>query len=98
MTTLSPAEITQNLGSLPEWVAENGTLTRVWAAPSFSHAVLLFNALAQLAEAAGHHPDFRLFNYNRLEVRLTTHSAGGLTAKDFDLARQMDALPLRVAK
>lgn len=98
MTKLSVQDITQNLLALPEWTVKNDTLSRVWVTPSFAHAVLLLNALAQLAEAAGHHPDFRLFNYNRLEVRLTTHSAGGLTEKDFTLARQMDALPIRVSK
>lgn len=98
MTKLLPQQITQNLLALPEWTVENDALCRVWVAPSFSHAVLLLSALAQLAEAAGHHPDFRLFNYNRVEVRLTTHSAGGITQKDFDLAQQMNALPLRSAK
>lgn len=98
MTILSSEQITQNLLALPKWTIEDGTLTRVWVAPSFSHAVLLLNALAQVAEAAGHHPDFRLFNYNHLEVRLITHSAGGLTEKDFTVAHQMNVVPLRNVK
>jgi len=49
------------------------------------------NAVAALAEKAGHHPDVSI-NYNRVTLSLSTHDAGGITGKDFDLARRIEAI------
>jgi 4a-hydroxytetrahydrobiopterin dehydratase len=59
-------------------------------APDFVGAMVLVNAVAELAERAGHHPDIDI-RYNRVALALSTHSEGGLTGKDFDLAGQIDA-------
>ncbi len=98
MSRLTQNEIEARLNDLPGWEILEDQLTRTYVLPSFAHAVLFLAAAGQLAEAAGHHPDFLLRGYNKLTVQLITHSAGGLTEKDFDLAVQIDRLPQKKAK
>ncbi len=95
---LEDGEINHRLSELDGWQVEDGMLVRTFILPSFAHAVLMVGAIGQLAEAADHHPDLRLFSYKRLTVSLVTHSAGGLTEKDFDLAEQIQSLPQRKPK
>ncbi len=71
------------------------SLTRTYTLPSFTHAVVFIGAIGQLAEAANHHPDLKLFGYKHVTIELSTHSEGGLTQRDFDLTRQIQALPHR---
>jgi 4a-hydroxytetrahydrobiopterin dehydratase len=71
---------------------------KTYQTPSFAQAVLLIGAVAVLSEAANHHPDLRLHGYKQLTISLVTHSAGGITEKDFDLAQQIEALPKRQPK
>lgn len=92
---LSDSEIQNNLMPLQGWELRDNALLRTFQLPSFAHAVMMIGAIGQLAEATGHHPDLLLHGYNKLTVTLTTHSAGGITEKDFSLARQIQALPLR---
>lgn len=98
MTLLEADQIQTRLADLPGWDVQGSELLRTFTLPSFAHAVLLLGAIGQLAEAAGHHPDLRIYGYNKLEVHITTHSAGGLTEKDFALADQIQWLPLRKPK
>ncbi len=98
MAALTDVEIQKELQTLSGWEVRAATLTRTYQLPSFTHAVLFFGAVAQLAEAAGHHPDLHLHGWNKLTIELTTHSAGGLTDKDFNLARQISQLPQRQSK
>ncbi len=95
---LDDREIQQMITGLEGWQVEDGMLVKTFILPSFAHAVLMVGAIGQLAEAADHHPDLRLFSYKRLTVSLVTHSEGGLTEKDFDLARQIQSLPQRKPK
>ncbi len=98
MTLLDTDQIRSQMSTLPEWELQENELVRTFNLPSFAHALLLAGAVGQLAEAAGHHPELRIYSYNKLEVRLITHSAGGLTEKDFALAAQVQALLLRKPK
>jgi len=93
MSLLTDAERQSRLASLAGWAVSNGRLTKTYTVRSFAHAVLFAGAIAQLAEAANHHPDLKLHDYKLVTVELMTHSAGGLTAKDFDLAEGIEALP-----
>ena len=95
---LNEQEIQAQLQGLDGWEIVENTLTRTYTLPSFAHAVLMIGAIGQLAEAADHHPDLRLYSYKKLAVTLVTHSAGGLTEKDFSLARQIQSLPQRKPK
>jgi 4a-hydroxytetrahydrobiopterin dehydratase len=68
-------------------------LTKTFTVRSFAHGVLFIAAIAQLAESANHHPDVNLHGYSHVTVSLVTHSEGGVTEKDIDLAAQIEALP-----
>jgi 4a-hydroxytetrahydrobiopterin dehydratase len=85
MAALSSAEIASHLSSLPAWQVENGELTRTFQFEDFRAALRFVNRVGELAEEAGHHPDIDI-RYNKVRLGLVTHDAGGLTAKDFDLA------------
>lgn len=98
MSLFTPDEITQRLQSLPGWEVQNGQLTKTFKVGTFAHAVLFIGAIGQYAEAANHHPDLSLKGYNKVTVELSTHSAGGLTEKDFNLAAQIEALPHKLPK
>lgn len=77
----------------PGWRREGESLRRTYELSGFAAAVALVNAIAARAEAADHHPDLHLTGYRRLEVVLTTHSAGTVTEKDYRLAAEIEALP-----
>jgi 4a-hydroxytetrahydrobiopterin dehydratase len=85
MTLLSPAEVADRLHALLGWQAESGMLTRTFQFDDFLAAMRFVNRVAGAAEEAGHHPDIDI-RWNRVRLALSTHDAGGLTAKDFDLA------------
>ena len=88
MPTLSPDAAQARLTQLPGWQIESGELVRTFEFPDFVAALAFVNKVGNLAESAGHHPDIDI-RYNRVRLALVTHSAGGLTAKDFDLAAQV---------
>jgi len=91
MAALTAQEAQNRLASLPEWRIESGELVRTFAFKDFVAALGFVNRVGQAAEAAGHHPDIDI-RYNKVRLGLVTHDAGGLTAKDFDLAAQADTL------
>lgn len=74
------------------WARQDGGLEREWTFKDFLGAVAFVNAVAGLAEAQGHHPDIALHDYNQVRLRLTTHSAGGITENDLELAERVDEL------
>jgi 4a-hydroxytetrahydrobiopterin dehydratase len=76
---------------LPQWTFEDGHLRRIYKTRKWPETVMLFNAIAYLAEQADHHPDITA-SYASLGIRLMTHSAGGITDKDFHLAGKIEAL------
>jgi 4a-hydroxytetrahydrobiopterin dehydratase len=92
MTAFSPAEIALHLAALPAWQVKCGELVRTFQFQDFGSALRFVNRLGELAEAAGHHPDIDI-RYNQVRLGLATHDAGGLTAKDFELAAGIDKLP-----
>jgi len=91
MRTLSDQEVASHLGALPEWRIEKGELTRTFTFKDFLAALAFVNRVGERAEQAGHHPDIDI-RYNRVRLSLVTHDAGGLTAKDFELAAVADRL------
>ena len=88
---LSSSEVTQQLGSTPGWQIEQGELTRTFTFADFRAALAFVNQVGELAEAANHHPDIDI-RWNRVRLALVTHSAGGLTKKDFDLAARIASI------
>ncbi len=93
MPTLSPEAAQSRLAQLPGWQIESGELVRTFEFKDFVAALKFVNTVGELAEKAGHHPDIDI-RYNRVRLALITHSAGGLTEKDFDLAAQVQRLAL----
>ena len=98
MTHLTIDQIALRLGQLPGWEVRDGFLTKTYTVRSFAHGVLFLGAIGQLAEAANHHPDVKLHDYSHVTVSLVTHSEGGLTTNDFELATQIEALPHKPLK
>ena len=75
----------------PNWIDSDNALERTIELPSFPEAIAFVNRVADLAEAANHHPDIAV-SYRKVTLRWTTHSAGGITAKDYELAERTDDL------
>ncbi|OYD82120.1 MULTISPECIES: 4a-hydroxytetrahydrobiopterin dehydratase [Azospirillum] len=89
-TTYSDAEIAERLQQiLPRWRFEDGWIRRKYKTNSWKGTLMVINAVGHLAEAAWHHPDLTA-SYAWVEVRLKTHSAKGITDKDFELARKIE--------
>jgi 4a-hydroxytetrahydrobiopterin dehydratase len=89
---LSPGALQAVIAALDGWRAEDAALVRTFRCADFRSAVAFIGRIADAAEAADHHPDLCLRRYRDLEVRLTTHDAGGVTAWDVELARVIDGL------
>jgi len=91
MELLSEEQISERLAGLPDWARQDDAITRVATLASFSRAVLFVGAVAHLAEQADHHPDITI-QWTKVTLTLSTHSAGGLTSRDFDLAERISKL------
>jgi 4a-hydroxytetrahydrobiopterin dehydratase len=92
VAVLSDAEIEQRLAGAGEWRREGGAIARELQLTDFSAAIAFVNRVAEVAEAANHHPDILVHGWNKVRLTLSTHSAGGLTDADFALAAEIDGL------
>ncbi len=91
----SPIRLTDDairgrLAALPGWELHGDEIRRTFQFGDFRAALAFVNRVGELAEAAGHHPDIDI-RYSRVTLALTTHDAGGLTVRDFELAGQIRA-------
>lgn len=91
MSALSKAEIQQKLKEMHNWSHQGKSIHKRYTFKSFMPAMDFVGKVAEAAEKAGHHPDITI-NYNVVGISLSTHSEGGVTDKDFDLARQIDQI------
>lgn len=91
--TYGEAEIAEKLKDLPGWSYESGWIRRSYTTDGWPTTLMLVNLIGYLAEAADHHPDLSV-SWSRVVVQLQNHSAGGITDKDFELARRFDAIAL----
>ncbi|MGH9409807.1 MAG: 4a-hydroxytetrahydrobiopterin dehydratase [Vicinamibacterales bacterium] len=91
MSKLETADIQRRLRELTGWTLEGDAIRKQFTLGSFPDAIAFVARLAFDAEAADHHPDI-LINYKRVTLTYSTHSAGGLTDKDFTGAQKADAL------
>ncbi len=89
MPKLSQSEIEQSLGKAQGWTQNGDAISRTFTLPSFTAALTFASAVGHLAERADHHPDI-LIKYTKVTLTLSTHSAGGLTDKDFALATEIN--------
>jgi 4a-hydroxytetrahydrobiopterin dehydratase len=88
---LSEAQIEEQLATLDGWIRDGDAILKQYTLGGFPDAIAFVTRLAFDAEAADHHPEITI-NYKRVTLIFTTHSEGGLTQKDFDGARAVDAL------
>ena len=91
--TLSEEEARQRLNTLAGWEYVDGRIRKEFVFRTFLRSIAFVNTVAYLAEAAKHHPHIAI-NYNKVTLRLITHSEGALTDRDFNLAREIEALPM----
>jgi 4a-hydroxytetrahydrobiopterin dehydratase len=75
-----------------DWRREGESIVRDLEFDDFAHAMAFVNRVADLAEEANHHPDILVHGWNKVRLTLTTHSEGGLTDNDFEMARRIDGL------
>jgi 4a-hydroxytetrahydrobiopterin dehydratase len=88
---LSDSDVDDALRALPQWRRVDSSIVRTVELPTFPTAIEFVSRVAAAAEAADHHPDIDI-RWRKLTFTLSTHSAGGLTQKDVDLAHRIDAL------
>ena len=93
MEPLSREDAEARMAQIPEWELEEGArIRRRFELKDFRAALAWVNRVGMLAEEHDHHPDFHLTGWNRVELVLWTHTAGGLTVNDFAMATQIDEL------
>ena len=90
--TLTDEQINQSLAGADGWRRENDQIVRDFKLTNFKAAMDFVNKVADQAEAMDHHPDILIHGWNHVRLSLMTHSEGGLTAKDFQLAGQINQL------
>jgi 4a-hydroxytetrahydrobiopterin dehydratase len=93
---LTDDEIDHALASLHGWAREADAIRRTIVCTDFRGAIALVNAVADAAEAANHHPDIEVRRYRRVTFTMSTHAASAITARDIDLAAEIDRLAARI--
>jgi 4a-hydroxytetrahydrobiopterin dehydratase len=94
LKVFTPAAVARRLArELPGWGYEAGFIVRVYETHGWKGTMMAANAVAHLAETAWHHPDLEA-SYPRLKVKLQTHEAGGITERDFALAKKIEEFVL----
>jgi 4a-hydroxytetrahydrobiopterin dehydratase len=89
VTKLSDIEIQRELGNLTGWLRKGDSLVKTFAFSTFPAGISFVDRVARTAEAMDHHPDLDI-RYTKIMATLSTHSAGGITANDIALAKEMD--------
>jgi 4a-hydroxytetrahydrobiopterin dehydratase len=93
---LAQDEIKTRLRRMHGWKFDGAEIEKSYKFRDFKEAMMFVNVVARAAEAMNHHPEIEI-HYNRVEIALSTHSAGGITDKDFTLAGQIDNAAAGVA-
>jgi 4a-hydroxytetrahydrobiopterin dehydratase len=88
---LTDEEIEERMARLEGWKREQTFITKVFEFKNFKKAMKFANRVAEIAEGQNHHPDIRI-SYNQVTLSIQTHSEGGLTKWDFDLAKAIDKI------
>mgnify|MGYP000959246701 CR=1 FL=1 len=88
---LSAEEILANLAELNYWKVVDGKLLKRFTFPNFAESLAFVNKIGEIAETQDHHPDIN-FGWGYAEIFITTHDAGGITNKDFELAKKIDGI------
>ena len=90
MSKLNLDQINFNLKNLNDWSFENDSITKQFQFKDFIEALSFVNTVGLEAEKMDHHPDILMFGWNKVKITISTHSAGGVTEKDFSLAQKIE--------
>lgn len=90
MSKLNLDQINSNLKNLNDWNYENDSITKQFRFKDFIEALSFVNTVGLEAEKMDHHPDILMFAWNKVKISISTHSAGGVTEKDFTLAQKIE--------
>ena len=88
---LTPEIIQERIKKIPEWELNEDSISRSFEFDEYQFAIDFVNTIAEISEEAQHHPDISI-NYTNVTLVLTTHSKGGLTESDFEVALRIDSL------
>ncbi|RYG37185.1 4a-hydroxytetrahydrobiopterin dehydratase [bacterium] len=88
---LSDSDIDAALADLPKWRREGAEIATEREFPTYKDGLVFATAVGWFADAADHHPDLKI-GYQKVEIRLSSHDAGGITKRDVNLARKIDGL------
>ena len=91
MALLSDDDIVASLAP-SDWQRTGQSIVREWKFDDFGQAIAFVNRVADAAETANHHPDILVHGWNKVRLELSTHSEGGLTRADFEMATRIDDL------
>lgn len=90
MTALTNQQILEHLKSLNSWIYVNNSISKEFVFKDFIGAISFVNSVALEAEKMDHHPDILIYGWNKVKINISTHSAGGVTEKDFQLAQKIE--------
>lgn len=90
MSKLNQNQINTNLSKLSGWIFENESILKQFQFKDFMEALSFVNAVGLESEKMDHHPDILMFGWNKVKITISTHSAGGVTEKDFSLASKIE--------
>ena len=89
---LEDREITDSLSGILGWIRQGNSISKKYTLKNFKEALAFVNRAGELAEEMNHHPDILIHGYRFVTLTLMTHDAGGLTQKDFNLARRIETI------
>lgn len=92
MPLLTNDELTKNLSRFSGWKQEENQIAKLFQFKDFAEALSFVNKLGAEAEKMNHHPDIFIHSWNKVKITISTHSEGGITKKDFQLAEKIDGL------
>jgi len=92
MSLLNEEEITQKLSKLNRWEHEENQIIKQFQLKDFAEALSFVNKVGAVAEEMDHHPDIFIHSWNKVKITISTHSEGGITQKDFQLAEKIEGI------
>ena len=92
MNVLSSQEIEKKLGEITGWSFESNSIGKEFQLKDFVSALAFVNKIGDEAEKMDHHPDIFIHSWNKVKITISTHSAGGVTQNDFNLAKKIESL------
>ncbi|MCX7877043.1 MAG: 4a-hydroxytetrahydrobiopterin dehydratase [Ignavibacteria bacterium] len=94
MDKLTPEQINEALKSLPGWFYKDGSIRKVFKTKSYPATMGFVTSLGGICQKMNHHPDYVIMKYKEVEVSFSTHSAGGITQKDIEVAEELEKVPV----